>query len=383
MTHPESVFFARVRRLAASEPVSGSVSAKQPSASPEQSRGSHSPLLLLRSPALDRAADERGLDRDDGAGGRVGAADLLDDQPVADVVEAAAAVLLGDRRSEVADLAELSRQLAVEAGGAVVVADPRDDLPVAELARALGDQALLVAELEVHQARGRGSRWIVGSRSGSRRRPRSPPRSAGPGASGSPRPSTAETGWTSRVVEARNASSAPTSSSSGYSPSSTCERADQPVAGDRGEDAGVRSTGCAARRRRATQKTVEVGASSTIPSGRTRTASSAPLRWRQPGRLHVRRVGERLDPGEDDRRGVVDRRQRDGLGVRRQLLGEGEPAPAAGDDQAELAVVLAEALRAGRRSRPRAPARSTGSSIAAAERSRRSRCSSSANGRPP
>ena len=39
---PESVFFARVRRLAASEPVSGSVSAKQPSASPEQSRGSHS-----------------------------------------------------------------------------------------------------------------------------------------------------------------------------------------------------------------------------------------------------------------------------------------------------------------------------------------------------
>ena len=39
---PESVFVARVRRLAASEPVSGSVSAKQPSASPEQSRGSHS-----------------------------------------------------------------------------------------------------------------------------------------------------------------------------------------------------------------------------------------------------------------------------------------------------------------------------------------------------
>ena len=37
---PESVFVARVRRLAASEPVSGSVSPKQPSASPEQSRGS-------------------------------------------------------------------------------------------------------------------------------------------------------------------------------------------------------------------------------------------------------------------------------------------------------------------------------------------------------
>ncbi len=38
---PESVLVARVRRLAASEPVSGSVRPKQPSASPEQSRGSH------------------------------------------------------------------------------------------------------------------------------------------------------------------------------------------------------------------------------------------------------------------------------------------------------------------------------------------------------
>ena len=38
---PESVFVARVRRLAASEPVSGSVRPKQPSASPLQSRGSH------------------------------------------------------------------------------------------------------------------------------------------------------------------------------------------------------------------------------------------------------------------------------------------------------------------------------------------------------
>ena len=42
MVQPESVFFARVRRLAASDPVSGSVRAKQPSASPEHSRGSHS-----------------------------------------------------------------------------------------------------------------------------------------------------------------------------------------------------------------------------------------------------------------------------------------------------------------------------------------------------
>ena len=39
---PPSIFSARVLRLAASEPVSGSVSPKQPRTSPEQRRGSHS-----------------------------------------------------------------------------------------------------------------------------------------------------------------------------------------------------------------------------------------------------------------------------------------------------------------------------------------------------
>ena len=39
---PPSTFSARVFRLAASEPVSGSVRPKQPSASPEHSLGSHS-----------------------------------------------------------------------------------------------------------------------------------------------------------------------------------------------------------------------------------------------------------------------------------------------------------------------------------------------------
>src|SRR3954453_9438248 len=39
---PPSILVARVERLAASEPVLGSVSPKQPSASPEQSLGSHS-----------------------------------------------------------------------------------------------------------------------------------------------------------------------------------------------------------------------------------------------------------------------------------------------------------------------------------------------------
>src|SRR3954469_13831612 len=57
--------------------------------------GPRQPLLflLLASPLLDRAGDQRGDDRDHGAGGGVGAADLLGDQAVAAVVGAAAAVL--------------------------------------------------------------------------------------------------------------------------------------------------------------------------------------------------------------------------------------------------------------------------------------------------
>ena len=114
-TSRESVFLARVRRLAASEPVSGSVSAKQPSASPEHSRGSHSCFCSsVPQRSIEPQTSEVWTETTVRADG-VGAADLLDDQAVADVVEAAAAVLLGDRRAEVADLAELRGELAVEA----------------------------------------------------------------------------------------------------------------------------------------------------------------------------------------------------------------------------------------------------------------------------
>ena len=107
-------------------------------------------LLLLGAPLLDRARDERRLHGHDRARGGVAAADLLDDQPVADVVEAAAAVLLGDRRAEVAHLGDALDELEVEALGAVVLARPRDDLAVGEVARRLADQPLLVGEVEVH-----------------------------------------------------------------------------------------------------------------------------------------------------------------------------------------------------------------------------------------
>ena len=96
--HPAaSVLRARVFWLAASEPVSGSVSPKQPSHSPEQSLGRYLLLLLLGAPLQDPRADERGLHRDDGADRRVAAPDLLDDQAVGEVVEACAAVLASGR----------------------------------------------------------------------------------------------------------------------------------------------------------------------------------------------------------------------------------------------------------------------------------------------
>ena len=59
------------------------------------------------------------------------------------------------------------------------------------------------------------------------------------------------------------------------SPSVHLERLDHRAAGDRVEDSRVPSAGVRSSPP-ATQKIVEVGASSTIPSGRTSSASSAP-----------------------------------------------------------------------------------------------------------
>src|SRR4051794_38128650 len=126
----------------------GQAEAAEPLAGAE----SRQPLLflLLGAPLLDRASHEGGADGDHRASGGIGAADLLGDQPVADVVEAAAAVLFGDRGAEEADFPELARQLAVEAAGTVVLARRRQDLPLSELARGFANQLLLVAQLEVH-----------------------------------------------------------------------------------------------------------------------------------------------------------------------------------------------------------------------------------------
>ena len=297
---PPSVFVARVRRLAASEPVSGSVRPKQPSASPEQSRGSQLCFCSSRAPALDRAGDQRGLHGDHGAGGGVGAADLLDDQPVADVVEPAAAVLLGDRRAEVADLAQLARQLAVEARGAVVLAHPRRDLLVGELARRFGDQPLLVGQLEVHltpafSVRRRSSKLAA---EGLRRTPPAPRGCAGPAPRAARLPSIAETAWISRVVEARKASSAARRSATGHSPSSTSSaltRRSRVIDSRTPSSSAGRAQG--ALRRDPEDRRGRRLEHDAVGLDEHRLVGA--LRFGEPRRLHVGGVGERLDAVED------------------------------------------------------------------------------------
>src|SRR6185312_16014161 len=109
-------------------------------------------LLLLGAPLHDARADERGLHRDDRADRAVAAADLLDDQPVGEVVQARAAVLGGHDRAEVALVCDLLDEIEVEVVVARVFARLDHDLVVGELARGLLDQALLVGQVEVHRA---------------------------------------------------------------------------------------------------------------------------------------------------------------------------------------------------------------------------------------
>ncbi len=117
-------------------------------------------LLLLGAELEDARAHERGLDRDHRADRGVAAPDLLDDEAVAEVVEAGAAVLVGDDRAEVALRGDLLDQVQVEVVVAGVFARALDDLLVGELPRGVADQALLVGQIEVHVA---PSRRLAGS----------------------------------------------------------------------------------------------------------------------------------------------------------------------------------------------------------------------------
>ena len=93
------------------------------------------------------------------------------------------------------------------------------------------------------------------------------------------------------------------------------------------------------------QKIVDVGRLEHDPVGAHQQRLVAAAGLAQAGRLHVGAVGERLDAGEDDRRRVGHGREGDRRALVGQRLGGGDPPAAAGDDQPQLGVAVAEALQ--------------------------------------
>ena len=285
--------------------------------------------------------------RDHGSHRRVAAADLLDDQPVAGEVEPAAAVLLGDRRAEVAHLAEPPRELEVE-----LLARDRSRGPAGpprcrrSRARSPGSAAARRVSSIIAPPPAPSSAAIArGERRPAPRRCAAPARSAtavdrsrpagprGRSRRGTPR-------WR------------PAGRRAGTRPRSTCERRHHRAAGDRVEDPGVERRGAQLavgdpedRRGRRLEH-------DPVGPHQQRLVGAAALG--DPGRLHVGGVGERLDPVQDQRRRVGDRGQADGRGVVDERLDQRDPATAARDDQAQLRVDVAVRPRAARRSRARA-----------------------------
>ena len=136
----------------ASEPVPGSVSAKQPSASPAHSRGSHSPLLLLgavarRSTWPTRPSETDTMPRTDESPRPSSSSH----EAVREVVAAGAAVLLGDGQAEEAERRRASPTIAaVDLLGPVPVGGVRRDLAVDELGGEVADGRVLFAERQFH-----------------------------------------------------------------------------------------------------------------------------------------------------------------------------------------------------------------------------------------
>ena len=103
-------------------------------------------LLLLGAVAVDRAAAERDVRRQRDAGRAAGARDLLDRDRVGQRVEAGAAVLLGERQPEEAQLGHLLHDVGGELLALVEVARTRRDHLVGEFARHLAHLVVFVVQ---------------------------------------------------------------------------------------------------------------------------------------------------------------------------------------------------------------------------------------------
>ena len=107
-------------------------------------------LLLVRPGEVERAAAEARVRGDDQPERAPHAADLLDRDRVGQGVEAGAALVLGDRDAEPAELADPADDLGREAALALVLVDDRRDLGDHEVADRVAQQVVLGGEVEVH-----------------------------------------------------------------------------------------------------------------------------------------------------------------------------------------------------------------------------------------
>ena len=140
----------------------------------------HQPALalLLGAPLEEGQRVEADVDALDDTERGVGTFELLAQDAEARVVHPAAAVGLGDRRAQEAELAHLLEQLAMDLFLRVPVADERDDLGLGEGPHALLDQPVLVGQGEVDHALDRSRAPAPGGRPYTRPtpEPRSPDR---------------------------------------------------------------------------------------------------------------------------------------------------------------------------------------------------------------
>src|SRR5438552_18515915 len=114
-------------------------------------RGQEPLLLGLGAPLEDGELDERDLDRERRADRRVGAADLLGDERVRDVVEAVSAVPLRHWSAEETERGHLLQNVGGERLVPVPLARARHDLPIGEVTRELADRFLFAREVVVHR----------------------------------------------------------------------------------------------------------------------------------------------------------------------------------------------------------------------------------------
>ena len=273
---PESVLVARVRRLAASEPVSGSVSPKQPSASPgaeprqplsasappsPSARSSRQPARSAPRPRCGRRsrrgrpARRSGRSRCSRGRGR-----RTPRRPARRGSRPRRACSPARGRS-----ARRGRCRATR-GAISLSANSR---AVSEISRCSSLSWKSISPLLSCPRLGHGSSCpSVAANASCASRVR------GPGASGSSAPSIADTGWISRVVEARNASAGSAQVGDRPRPLLDVQRPDQAVAGDRFEHPGV-------ERRRPQSR----------PAARPRRSrrSAAPARCRRAGPARPRR----------------------------------------------------------------------------------------------